>query len=82
MYKRQAFGNGNLVSSGFSLSVDGSRLANGRHTLYIYANNPELGWKYTTVNIVIGGSSATGGTAITGGTNIVGYVPVSVDRCV
>ena len=76
-----AFGNGNLVSSGFSLSVDGSRLANGRHTLYIYANNPELGWKYTTVNIVIGGSSATtGGTVITGGTNIIGYVPVSVDQ--
>ncbi|MDD3520934.1 MAG: N-acetylmuramoyl-L-alanine amidase, partial [Actinomycetota bacterium] len=80
-----AFGNGNLTNSGFKLSVSGSRLANGNHTLYIYANNPELGWKYTTVNITIGGSSATGatatgGAAISGGTNIVGYVPVSVDQ--
>jgi hypothetical protein len=81
-----AFGNGNLLNSGFSITVSGSRLANGNHTIYIYANNPDLGWKYATVNINIGGSSATsttssgGSSVVTGGTNMVGYVPVSVDQ--
>ncbi|MCL4386580.1 MAG: N-acetylmuramoyl-L-alanine amidase [Actinobacteria bacterium] len=82
-----AFGNGNITSCGFKIKVDSSRLTQGQHTIYIYANNPEIGWKYATltINITSGGTGQSSGTAVaggsvSGGTNIVGYVPVSVDQ--
>ena len=77
--------NANIANSGFKLTIDGSKLTQGQHTIYVYANNPEIGWKYAILKINItsnGGSSqttvATG--SVSGGTNIVGYVPVSVDQ--
>ncbi|MHB1441232.1 MAG: N-acetylmuramoyl-L-alanine amidase [Candidatus Humimicrobiaceae bacterium] len=87
-----ALGNGNLTNSGFKFTVDPSRLTQGQHTLYIYANNPEIGWKVATLklNITSAGSSQTASQnttaaavasgSVSGGTNIVGYVPVSVDQ--
>lgn len=45
------FGKSNLKNSGFKLNVDASKLSNGKHTLYIYAYNQNLGWKYTTVEV-------------------------------
>ena len=81
-----AFRNGNITNCGFNIKVDSSRLTQGQHTIYIYANNPEIGWKYVTlkVNVTSGGgqTAATnqGSAAVSGGTNIVGYVPVSVDQ--
>jgi N-acetylmuramoyl-L-alanine amidase len=86
-----ALGNGNLANSGFKFTVDPSRLTQGQHTLYIYANNPEIGWKVATLklNITTSGGSQTASQntatttttgSISGGTNIIGYVPVSVDQ--
>ena len=87
-----AFGNGNITNSGFKFIVDPSRLTQGQHTIYIYANNPEIGWKVATLklNITTAGSGqtatqATTATAATtgsvsGGTNMIGYVPVTVDQ--
>ncbi|MHB1347083.1 MAG: glucosaminidase domain-containing protein, partial [Candidatus Humimicrobiaceae bacterium] len=83
-----ALGNSNVTNCGFKFNVDGSRLSQGQHTLYIYANNPQIGWKFATLKINIttagGGQTATNqgtsGAGISGGTNMVGYVPVSVDQ--
>ncbi|MHB8279537.1 MAG: N-acetylmuramoyl-L-alanine amidase [Candidatus Humimicrobiaceae bacterium] len=82
-----ALGNGNITNSGFKLTIDGSKLTQGQHTIYVYANNPEIGWKYATLKINVtsngGGSqsaAATTGGSVSGGTNIVGYVPVSIDQ--
>ena len=83
------FGKANFTNSGFKLSINGSKLSNGVHTLYIYAYNPNLGWKYVTVAINYAGSassgstsSVSGGTVITNSTNIVGYIDVTVDQLV
>ncbi|MHB1375906.1 MAG: N-acetylmuramoyl-L-alanine amidase [Candidatus Humimicrobiaceae bacterium] len=84
-----ALGNGNLTNSGFKFTVDPSRLTQGQHTIYIYANNPEIGWKVATLklNITTAGSGQTAAQntvaaagSVSGGTNIVGYIPVSVDQ--
>ena len=83
------FGKVNLTNCGFTLNVNSSKLTNGKHTLYVYAYNPNLGWKYVTVTINYGGSSnsgstnsASGGTVITNSTNMVGYIDVTVDQLV
>jgi N-acetylmuramoyl-L-alanine amidase len=83
------FGKVNLTNCGFTLNVNSSKLTNGKHTLYVYAYNPNLGWKYTTVAINYGGSSnsgstnsASGGTVITNSTNMVGYIDVTVNQLV
>ena len=86
-----ALGNGNITNSGFKLTIDVSKLTQGQHTIYIYANNPEIGWKYATLKINVtsngGGSQTTNQNtttvatgSVSGGTNIVGYVPVSADQ--
>ena len=85
-----AFGNGNITNCGFKIKVDSSRLTQGQHTIYIYANNPEIGWKYATLTLNItsggtGGTSQSSSTTVAGGqvsgaTNIVGYVPVSANQ--
>ncbi|MBE3036104.1 MAG: N-acetylmuramoyl-L-alanine amidase, partial [Candidatus Atribacteria bacterium] len=46
-----ALGNANITNSGFKLTIDGSKLTQGQHTIYVYANNPEIGWKYATLKI-------------------------------
>ncbi|NQT66202.1 MAG: N-acetylmuramoyl-L-alanine amidase [Actinobacteria bacterium] len=83
------FGKANFTNCGFKLIVNSSKLTNGKHTLYVYAYNPNLGWKYVTVAINYAGStssgstsSVSGGTVITNGTNIVGYYEVTVDQLV
>ncbi len=83
------FGKVNFTNCGFTLNVNSSKLTDGKHTLYVYAYNPNLGWKYVTVAINYGGStssgstsSASGGTVITNSTNMVGYIDVSVDQMV
>jgi len=85
-----ALRNGNITNSGFKLTIDGSKLTQGQHTIYVYANNPEIGWKYATLKINVtsngGGSqstaatTATTGGSVSGGTNIIGYVSVSVGQ--
>ncbi|GAI57977.1 unnamed protein product, partial [marine sediment metagenome] len=83
------FGKANFTNCGFKLIVNSSKLTNGKHALYVYAYNPNLGWKYVTVAINYAGgtssgstSSAGGGTVITNGTNMVGYIDVTVDQLV
>ncbi|MBE3092209.1 MAG: N-acetylmuramoyl-L-alanine amidase [Chloroflexi bacterium] len=83
------FGKANFTNCGFKLIVNSSKLTNGKHTLYVYAYNPNLGWKYVTVAINYAGStssgstsSVSGGTVITNSTNIVGYIDVTVDQLV
>ena len=83
------FGKANFTNCGFKLIVNSSKLTNGKHTLYVYAYNPNLGWKYVTVAINYAGStssgstnSVSGGTVITNGTNMVGYYEVTVDQLV
>jgi DUF2075 family protein len=83
------FGKANFTNCGFKLIVNSSKLTNGKHTLYVYAYNPNLGWKYVTVAINYAGStssgstsSVSGGTVITNSTNIVGYIDVAVDQLV
>ena len=83
------YGKTNFTNCGFSANLNLSKLANGTHTLYVYANNPVTGWKCVTLKINITSSSSTGGsqsagqstsTSVSGGTNIIGYIPVSVDQ--
>ncbi len=83
------FGKANFTNCGFKLIVNSSKLTNGKHTLYVYAYNPNLGWKYVTVTINYAGStssgstsSVSGGTVITNSTNMVGYINVTVDQLV
>jgi len=78
------FGKANFTNCGFKLIVNSSKLTNGKHTLYVYAYNPNLGWKYVTVAINYAGStsSAGGGTVITNSTNMVDYIDVTVDQLV
>ncbi|MBA7562465.1 hypothetical protein ES708_04117 [subsurface metagenome] len=83
------FGKVNFTNCGFNLIVNSSKLTNGKHTLYVYAYNPNLGWKYVTVAINYGGStssgstsSVSGGAVITNSTNMVGYIDVTVDQLV
>ena len=83
------FGKANFTNCGFKLIVNNSKLTNGKHTLYVYAYNPNLGWKYVTVAINYAGStssgstsSAGGGTVITNSTNMVDYIDVTVDQLV
>src|SRR5680860_402437 len=45
------FGKANFANSGFNAAINLSKLANGAHTLYVYAYNAALGWKFETVNI-------------------------------
>ncbi|GAH23857.1 unnamed protein product, partial [marine sediment metagenome] len=84
-----SFGKSNFTNCGFKLNVNSSKLTDGKHTIYIYAYNPNIGWKYITVTInYVGGtssgstSSAGGGTVITNSTNMVGYIDVTVDQLV
>jgi len=87
-----AIGKSNFTNSGFRINIDGSRLSIGRNTLYIYAHNPSLGWRYATVQInhTGGGAPAANGSApqqptggvITNATSMRGYVDVSVDQLV
>ena len=84
-----SFGKSNFTNCGFKLNVNSSKLTDGKHTIYIYAYNPNIGWKYATVTInYVGGTSSgstnsTGGeTVITNSTNMVGYIDVSAEQLV
>lgn len=82
-----SLGRGNFTNSGFRLTVNSSKLSNGQHTLYVYAYNPNIGWKYVTLKINYTGSTSPaapsgGGGVITNATNMVGYVDVTVDQLV
>ncbi|GAH57611.1 unnamed protein product, partial [marine sediment metagenome] len=83
------FGKSNFTNCGFKLNVNSSKLTDGKHTIYIYAYNPNIGWKYITVTInYVGGTSSGstssngGETVITNSTNMVGYIDVTVDQLV
>ncbi|HAX18382.1 MAG TPA: hypothetical protein DCY00_07305, partial [Actinobacteria bacterium] len=62
------YGKSNFKNSGFSANISLNKLSNGNHTLYVYAYNQDIGWKYATVNIVVGsggGSVQTAGISTT-----------------
>ncbi len=84
-----SLGKSNFTNSGFKLTIDGSRLSQGSNTLYVYAHNPSLGWRHTTVKINHSGGGSAAPTAsngssgvITNSTSMIGYVDVTVDQLV
>jgi len=58
--------NNNLVNCGFKLAWDTSSVSKGSHTLYIYAHNPDVGWKYSARKVNVGGITIDNSTNIIG----------------
>ena len=68
------FGKENYTNSGYSLGIDTTKLTNGQHILYVYAYNPDLGWKYMTRKVNVSNG------VIDNSTNIIGKASATEEQ--